>query len=618
MTSESPSSQGLGNVDLRLVDSVDQAQAFLRWLGEKRPLNAVGFDIETGERPGRDPKDALSAFHGQIRLAQIGDGQTGWAIPWEEWSGVFYQGMEKFNGPIVCHNIAFEALWMSTQSRWKFPWHLAHDTMLMSQIINPLESAALKRITSRLIDPQAAALQTVLDEGKKANGWTWGTVPVTYQPYWAYGALDPVITMRIFLDHFYPLVQPGGIYSEPYELEMAVRRIATTMEFNGAPVDLEYSQRKHDELVQYTDQLKSWGKNNYKASITSNVQMVRVFEGLGARITRHTKSGQKSVDSDMLEILKLDPNGEVRKLATAILEQRKYDKLASSYFANFTKDAIDGVLHPSINIMAARTSRMSITNPALQTLPSGDPLVRRSFIPKQEDWGIISSDLDQVEFRLTACFSEDPDLIALFLEADATGGDVFTSIMRDVYDDPTLDKERDKGKRKLIKGVVYGKLYGAGVDKMAITAGVSVEQMQAVVNAFDASYPGVKRFQKAVEAEGQQRYQDEGQGYVLTNTGRRLPADSDRMYSLTNYKIQATAAEVFKKNLVKLDAQDLTEFMIVPVHDEIVMQAPRKDAQDIMKIVQECMTSREGWAVPLTSGVDGPFVNWGVAYEKKE
>ena len=86
-------------------------------------------------------------------------------------------------------------------------------------------------------------------------------------------------------------------------------------------------------------------------------------------------------------------------------------------------------------------------------------------------------------------------------------------------------------------------------------------------------------------------------------------------FTLINYLIQGGAAEVFKSNLIKLDQADLTELLIVPVHDEIVLQAPRKDAQEIMKTVQECMTTRDGWDVPLTSGIDGPMENWGEKYK---
>jgi hypothetical protein len=121
-------------------------------------------------------------------------------------------------------------------------------------------------------------------------------------------------------------------------------------------------------------------------------------------------------------------------------------------------------------------------------------------------------------------------------------------------------------------------------------------------------------FQKQIEDAGVRRFREEGQGYVYTWTGRRLPCDEDRAYTLVNYLIQGGAAEVFKSNLIKLDQADLTELLIVPVHDEIVLNAPRKDAQEIMKVVQECMTTREGWAVPLTSGIDGPMENWGEKY----
>jgi DNA polymerase-1 len=315
---------------------------------------------------------------------------------------------------------------------------------------------------------------------------------------------------------------------------------------------------------------------------------------------------------DQLKLLSINGNSEVKFLAEQVLQQRKADKLASSYFSNFLKDNVNGFVHPSVRTMGARTGRMSITDPALQTLPSGDSTVRKAFIPKDEDHVIISSDLDQVEFRLTAAFSQDEQLISLFHEADQTGGDVFTSIMQQVYQDNTLEKSDPR--RKLIKGVIYGKLYGAGVDKMALTAGVQTHIMREVVDAFDSNYPGVKRFQKAVEDAGMRRLNNEGTGYVMTRTGRRLPCDEDRVYSLTNYLIQATAAEVFKMNLIKLDQADLTEYLIVPVHDEIVLQAPRDEAPEVMEVVRQCMTTTEGWAVPLTAGVEGPFESWGDKY----
>jgi len=311
-------------------------------------------------------------------------------------------------------------------------------------------------------------------------------------------------------------------------------------------------------------------------------------------------------------MLKINGNEEVSRLADIVLQQRKADKLANTYFSNFLSENVDGFVHPSVKTLGARTSRMSIQNPALQTLPKGDDVVRRAFLPKDEDHVIITSDLDQVEFRMFASLSSDGNLINLFRRSDETGSDPFTEIGREIYGDPTM-KKSDK-RRALIKGTVYGRLYGAGVAKQALTAGVAEPQMRAVSDAFDNRYPGMADFQRKVEDAGMRRLRTEGQGYINTWTGRRLPCDEDRVYTLVNYLIQGGAAEVFKANLVKLDQADLTELLIVPVHDEIVLNAPRKDAAEVKELVRQCMTTTEGWSVPLTAGVDGPLETWGDKY----
>ncbi len=606
------SDNDLSNVQLHLVDSVEKAQNFLHWLGQRRPYNAISVDTETGELPGNPRDHALSPWHGRLRLVQVGDGEQGWSIPWDEWSGVFYEAMDKFDGPLICHNIAFEARWFDVQSRWDIPWHRAHDTMIMAHVVDPLGSGALKRLAALHIDSRAVALQDTLDVELVKNGWTWGTVPTNFTPYWSYGALDCVLTTRLW-EMFYKQCGPEGPYQRAYELEMATRKIVTRMEINGARVDLDYSQRKYDELTAYTESVKKWARDTYGGvSITSNVQLVRLFESLGAEITEFTPTGQKSCTKDQLKILQRDGNTEVSALADTVLKQRKADKLAGTYFSNFLTESIDGIVHPSVKTLGARTSRMSITNPALQTLPKGDDVVRRAFIPKDEDHVIITSDLDQVEFRMFASLSNDTNLINLFHLADATGSDPFTEIGREVYNDPTMQKS-DK-RRGLIKSMIYGRLYGAGVAKQALTAGVAEIQMKQTSDAFDNRFPGMSYFQRQIEDIGMRRLKSEGQGYVYTWTGRRLPCDEGRVYTLVNYLIQGGAAEVFKSNLVKLDQADLTEMLIVPVHDEIVLQAPREDAEEIKQLVKQCMTTTDGWAVPLTADVDGPLETWGDKY----
>lgn len=602
----------LDGVSLEFVDSVDKAGEFLRWLGERREHDLVAVDLETGEYPGRPREDALSPWHGRVRLAQVGDMHTAWAIPWEDWRGVFLQGMNRWEGRVAFHNVAFEAKWLALHSPWTVPWHVADDTMLMAKVVDPINSAALKRLSSQLLDPRAAALQDLLDTEMAKNGWTWGTIPVTHVNYWAYGAMDCVLTARLW-DHFLPDCGVAGQYRRAYELEMGARKVCSAMELNGAPVDLDYSQRKYDELSSYASSVKDWCKRHYRTHITSNIQLVRLFERLGAEITETTPTGQLSCTKDELRRLSRDGNAEITQLANAALSQRKASKLADTYFLGFLNRHIDGILHADIQTMGARTGRMSIQGTALQTLKKDDPTVRAAFIPRHEDHAILTSDLEQVEFRMVANFSGDPGLIRLFQNADAGGHDVFTAMMQEMYGDPTATKA-DK-RRKLIKGYVYSRLYGAGVAKQAITAGIPVEQMRSIADSFSTNYPEVSNFTQMIEDIAMRRLRSEGTAYVTSPlTRRRFIGDERKVYALVNYLVQGTAAEVLKINLLKLDNEGLTNYLIAPVHDEVVASVPRADYDEIAQIVRRCMTTElEEWPVNLLADCSPPYENWGEA-----
>lgn len=600
----------LSDVKLNLVTSVDEAFELLRWLGERHTGDCIGFDIETGEYPGNDGKDALSPYRGRIRLAQIGDENVGWAMDWNEWSGLFYEAMSKYEGDIVCHNIAFEAGWMTNQSRWEFPWYRSHDTMIAAKIINPAGSGALKELTAKYIDRRAAAMQGMLDEVMKSNGWTWGTIPTTTPEYWSYGALDPVLTARLW-----NFLRKEGIedkYRRVYDLEMAARRVVSRMELNGAPVDLEYSQRKYDELTKYVERTKEWCRENAAVSIGSNVQLARFFTGMGAEITRTTKSGAPSVDKTQLKLwANVDDDTLVKRYAKLVLDVRAADKIASSYFKNFLSMHINGKVHPQIKTLGARTGRMSCVSPALQTLPKGNSIVRDAFIASPGN-KIVTCDMDQVEARLLAHFGNEHGLAQAF----AAEEDFFVTITRQIFNDSTINKE-DK-RRSLTKNVVYARLYGAGLSKMAETAGVSERQMKVVVDAFDVNFPGVSEFQSAVEQATQSRLANEGQGYVITPFGRKLPCDEGRLYTGVNYLIQAHAAELLKEALVRAESAGLGDYLILPVHDEIVMNVPEDQAKDALRTLRECMEVVDGsYLVPLTAGPEGPFDAWGEKYRAK-
>jgi len=511
---------GLSGVQLHLVSDVQTAGELMTWLGERRDVLAI--DTET---------TGFNPYKGKLRLVQLGDACHGWSIPWELWGGVALEALDRYDGPIVFHNSAFDVRWLQQHTSWTVPWQRTHDTMIMAQIDDPTQSAALKNLATRLIDKRANAGEALLHEAFANNKWTWETVPIDYEPYWAYGALDSVLTAQL-----YALLRTDKKYPRVYELEMATRRVVSQMEDNGSPIDVDYCAVKYEQLLQYVDKMKAWGQVELGISIGSPGALVRWFKDNGASIDKLTAGGSPSVDKSVLKSLVADPpNARVAAVAQSVLDTRKADKLAGTYFRNFLDRHTDGVLHPSIKTLGARTGRMSMTDPALQTLPKGEATVRDAFIPR-EGHVLISCDYSQIEMRLMAHFSNDEALREAFRRADSTGGDFFVELGRDIYEDPTFTKT-DK-RRGLVKNTLYGKIYGAGVTKMAETAGVAEAVMQAVVNGVDGRYPGLKQFQKTVEDTGSRREYDEGVGYIFTPTGRRLPADKGRVYSLVNYLLR--------------------------------------------------------------------------------
>lgn len=593
------------DMELHLVNTIDEAWAFKRWVGERRPEDILGFDTETS---GLDPY----ASNASLRLVQIGDHKTGWAIPWEGWGGVALEILEAWEHEWCAHNIAFDAKWLEIHAGWKVPWHRSHDTMIAAQVVNPLGWGALKGLAIKHIDRRAGAGDALLKEAMAKEGWGWDNIPVDYDAYWAYGALDPVLTC-----HLHTFFKAQEQYPKVYELEMAARRVVSQMENNGSPVDLEYCETKYNQLTNWVESVKKWGQDELGISIGSSQQLIRHFQKIGAEITRETKGGNPSVDKVQLKLwVNDDATPEsVREFSKLLLKVRHADKMATSYFSNFLNMNHNGILHPSVKTLGARTGRMSITDPALQTLPKGEALVRDAFIPHEGNV-LISSDWSQIEMRLMAHFSQDERLAQAFIDADSSGGDFFVNLGKEIYNDASFTK--DDKRRGLVKNTLYGQAYGAGVTKMSETAGVPYAVMKGVSDGVFSTYPGIKRFQGQVEDLGVRREREEGQGYVMTPFGRRLPCDDGKVYTLVNYLLQGHAAELLKHTLVQLDLAGLGDYMILPVHDEVIFSVPREDHKEAMALIQDVMSITEGYAVPIPAEPEGPLERWGEKYRDTE
>jgi len=589
-------------VQLGLVTNFEDAQTFMRWASERHDCFAL--DLETS---GLNPWDR----NARIRLIQIGDQQTGWAIPYERYSGLVAEVIEDTKTPLVWHNMGFDLKWLQVQDPL-FPQRpdITHDTMIAARIRDPIASAALKKISVELFGPQATAAQKALDAGMRDNGWGWDDVPLSWATYSTYGASDVVLTARVWEDQARWRKDPRNAYV--YDLELAVRRICTAMEIKGFRVDMDVTKAAYEKMADYCARVAAYVKNGWGFSIGSTQQLTEWLIRQGISIERTTPKGSPSADADELKRLLaegiLPP--EPKQVVETTLLYRRASKIAGTYLLNFIKAGEDdgGLVHPTINTLAARTSRMSITNPALQTLQRDDLVVRDCFVPYGDDYDLVTCDSDQIEARLFANLSRDTGLIAAFENAELTGDDFFTQMARRVHGDPSIVK-KDK-RRQTIKNWFYSKSYGAGVAKMAITAGVPYAHMKALDDAMKIEFPGMKQFQDRVVDSAIR------DGHIDTMIGRRLRIpDPSKAYVAVNYLIQGTAADALKQSLVDMDNSGIGDYLHVPIHDEIVVSAPRDEVDDVKQILNECMTFTDPqlYPVPLTAGAEGPYAKLGDA-----
>jgi DNA polymerase I-like protein with 3'-5' exonuclease and polymerase domains len=432
----------LANLDLRLVDSIDEAMNLKRWLGERRET-PLGLDTESG---------GLNPWKDRLRLIQVGDLHTGWVIPWPHWGGVWEEICRWFKGEWVLHNGPYDAKVLKLHTGFDLPWDRTHDTMTLSSLDNPLRRRDLKGLASALVHPSASAGQHLLKEAMAKQGWTWGTVPLEYVPYVMYSALDPVLAC-----HMWKYLHPRVMASCPdnYDLERATLRIVTSMMLAGLRLDSPYMRTKRQEFLQREIDGKAWLEEVHGVtSVNSARQLAAAFETLGEKITEFTQSGLPQFDKDVLQGFETSGVSQAsRDLARVVTAVRNVHRMGTTYLDSFEEMAVDGILHCSINPMQARTGRMSSSEPNLQNLPRDEKAIRGSFIPR-DGCVLISCDADQIEARMAAHFGEDQGLIQAFHDADQPGApDFFTVVARQLYQDPSITKKDLR--RQLTKTYTY-------------------------------------------------------------------------------------------------------------------------------------------------------------------
>lgn len=585
----------LDGVKLKLVDSIQEAFNLLNWLNERRPLNALAIDLET---------EGLDRQNHNIKLAQIGDGMTGWAIPWDHWNGVVRDVVNRWDGDWLTFNGPCFDLVFLRRAGIEIPQHKVKDGMVRAAINEPHMSKGLKQQAGRHVDAAAGGLGEVL----KGTAWTWESVPVTYEPYWTYGALDTVLTYR--LEEFHrPITERECL--EAYELELATQFVTERMERYGVHVDRAGAQAAYARFMKFCNEVEQWCVQNYGVKPGSNQAVVKILQEAGHTFSKATASGAVALDADVLE-------GIEHPLAQQVLARRQLQKLASTYLKFYVEraDASD-LLHPSINTLGARTSRMSVSEPNMQNLPRPGVSAAADFVRNQvtsryvpaglseQEWiaivhgSLLMCDFSQIEMRLLSHFAREEAMIAAFKD---TSQDFFVTLARQIYSDDTITKKDQR--RQVTKNGGYAKIYGAGARKFGQTARIPESQARDFMRWFDNLYPGVQRFTNETLNEAFERQKAEGLAYVRSPfTGRRFVADSRKEYAVVNYLIQGSAAEILKRKILELDAAGLGPWMILPVHDEVILDVPGEYVLDVAETLQHVMNDDKLLAVPIEAEV---------------
>lgn len=588
-------------VTLRRVDTVEEAAEFLRWLSLDRPVLAI--DTET---------TGLEWWtHDFLRLVQFGDRATGWAVSGREWKGLVRHVLSDYTGPVVFHNANFD-LHALDSAGLPLPKGAVHDTKVMHALLDPLASHSLKPMADKLLGPKASAGQGMLKSHFKRDHVDWATISEDDPAYWGYAALDTVLTARL-AEMLYPRVQSEGL-QEVYDVEMSTQEVMYRVERRGLLVDVPYTERLWQtwglELDTLQQELESWQIKNPN----SNKQITEALEDHEDWEPEDwTPTGQAVLDEKVLRAL----GGEI---GPRVLRYRRLRKWRSSYLYRFLegRDSANRV-HPNINTLRARTGRMSITGPALQTLPgkkSGDASTIRDCIIASPDRRIMAVDYDGQELRVFASYSGDAALI----DAVTSNPDPHRWVASRVYGVP--EDEVTSVQRETAKNVQYARIYGAGVSKMVETANANPKVKEQVTDAdikqflslYDAALPGVRGFMDSVDFTARQRLASDGSAWVRSWGGRRLEAESDKIYKLTNYLVQGSCADLLKRKIVALDSAGLGDYILLPVHDELLFDIPAANFDEVRAEAAEIMQELEAFAVPLTVHPSGQLERWGDAY----
>ncbi len=471
------------------------------------------------------------------------------------------------------------------------------DTMIAHYLIEPDQRHNMDYLAEAYLDYVTVTIESIV--GKGHQGITLRNAPVQAVKDFAAESAD--IVWRLY-QRFLPMLQDTGVEKIFYDIEMPLVPVLSIMESNGVKIDSDNLHQISDEFGKeiHDKESKIFDIAEEKFNIGSPRQLGEIlFDKLKIKNgAKKTKTGQYATGEDVLQKLSHD-----NPIIQEILDYRTLTKLKSTYL-----DALpalvnprDGLIHTTYNQAVASTGRLSSNNPNLQNIPVRTEQgreIRKAFVPRSEQFTIMSADYSQIELRIIAHLSGDKAMIEDF----RLGHDIHAATAAKVYHVPLAEVTKEQ--RSKSKAVNFGIIYGMSAFGLAERLGISRGEAADIISKYFEEYQGIKEYMsRSIEFAKKH-------GYAETILGRRrylrdINASNSVVRNFAernaiNAPIQGSSADMIKIAMIDINKEmqrlSMQSKMMLQVHDELVFDAHLDEVQQLRAIVENKMVN----AMPLT------------------
>jgi len=475
------------------------------------------------------------------------------------------------------------------------------DTMLAHYLIEPDLRHNMDLLAQTYLNYSPVSIENLI--GKKGKlQTTMRTVPLEKIKEYAAEDADVTLQLRNILE---PKLKETDTLKIFNEIEMPLVPVLAGMEAAGVKLDSQalndFSKELHLEIIKVQEEI--WQLAGVDFNIASPKQLGEIlFDRLKIDDKpKKTATKQYQTGEDVLQ--KLIHKNPIVQL---ILDFRGLSKLKSTYVdaLPLLVNPVTGRIHTSYNQAVAATGRLSSTNPNLQNIPIRTERgreIRKAFVPRNEEYTILSADYSQIELRIIASMSNDEAM----KEAFRQGLDIHTATAANIYNVPLDQVDRDM--RRNAKSVNFGIVYGISAFGLSENLGIPRKEAAEIIDTYFATFPGIKRYMDSTMASAREK------GYVETLMGRRriirdinsangvMRGFAER--NAINAPIQGSAADMIKIAMINIynefQKRKLQSRMTMQVHDELVFDVYKPEVEQVKQIVGDLMRTALPLDVPV-------------------